>query len=65
MSSHCSLGEASYSVCFVCFRRPTSDMNIASGCPLFCQLAQIEQTLPAYLKDDTMFIKIIVDTADL
>ena len=40
-------------------------MNIASGCPLFCQLAQIEQTLPAYLKDDTMFIKIIVDTADL
>ena len=40
-------------------------MNIASGCPLFCQLSQIEQTLPAYLKDDTMFIKIIVDTADL
>lgn len=40
-------------------------MNIASGCPLFCTLAQIDQAVPAYVKDDTMFIRIVVDTADL
>ena len=49
---------------FFIYRRPTSDMNIASGCPLFCQLSTIDQTVPAYLKDDTMFIKVIVDLAD-
>ncbi|KAI8518510.1 hypothetical protein Bbelb_045270 [Branchiostoma belcheri] len=47
------------------FKRPTSDMNIASGCPLFVPLSQLESSSHGYVKDDTMFIKIIVDTSDL
>ncbi|XP_070532815.1 TNF receptor-associated factor 2-like [Ptychodera flava] len=47
------------------FKRPTSDMNIASGCPLFMPISQIDSGRHAYVKDDVMFIKIIVDTSDL
>ncbi|XP_067099071.1 TNF receptor-associated factor 3 isoform X1 [Osmerus mordax] len=45
------------------FRRPVAEMNIASGCPLF-----VTQTLldnGTYIKDDTIFIKVTVDTSDL
>ena len=45
------------------FQRPKSDMNIASGCPLFVSQKILND--PVYVKDDTMFIKVIVDTADL
>ncbi|CAH1262955.1 TNF receptor-associated factor 3-like [Branchiostoma lanceolatum] len=45
------------------FKRPTSDMNIASGCPLFVSQAVVEGS--PYLKDDTIFIKVIVETSDL
>ena len=45
------------------FQRPRRDMNIASGCPTFCSLSQLNNH--AYVKDDTMFIKVIVDTSDL
>ncbi|VDI28311.1 TNF receptor-associated factor 3 [Mytilus galloprovincialis] len=41
------------------FKRPTSDMNIASGCPLFVSHAVLETR--TYLKDDTIFIKVTVD----
>ena len=47
------------------FRKPTSEMNIASGCPLFCPLSSITSDQYAYVKDDTMYLKIIVDTSDL
>ncbi|XP_035665778.1 TNF receptor-associated factor 2-like [Branchiostoma floridae] len=47
------------------FKRPTSDMNIASGCPLFMPLSQLESTRHAYVRDDEIFLKIIVDTSDL
>ena len=47
------------------FRRPTSDMNIASGCPLFMPLSLLEDPTRAYVKDDVVFIKIAVDTAEL
>ncbi len=43
------------------FRRPTSDMNIASGCPLFMPLSQLDGQARLYIKEDTIFIKIIVD----
>ena len=62
-SSHTVFDRNSFCFSFF-FRRPTSDMNIASGCPLFCQLSQIDQAVPAYVKDDTMFLKIIVDPAE-
>ena len=45
------------------FQRPRREMNVASGCPLFCPLAELSNH--AYVRDDTMFLKIIVDTSDL
>ncbi|XP_078489865.1 TNF receptor-associated factor 3-like [Ciona intestinalis] len=45
------------------FTKPTSDMNIASGCPLFVAQNLIEGS--SYVKDDVMFIRIHVDTTDL
>ncbi|KAI1895019.1 hypothetical protein AGOR_G00101960 [Albula goreensis] len=45
------------------FRRPTADMNIASGCPLFVAQTVLENG--TYIKDDTIFIKVTVDTSDL
>ncbi|XP_006823613.2 TNF receptor-associated factor 2-like [Saccoglossus kowalevskii] len=47
------------------FKRPTGDMNIASGCPLFMPLSQLDSSRHAYVKDDCMFIKVIVDTTDI
>lgn len=46
------------------FQRPISEMNIASGCPLFCPLAKLVGRSP-YLRDDTIFIKAIVDLTGL
>lgn len=47
------------------FKRPTSEMNIASGCPLFMRQAQLDQSSPMFMKDDVAFIKVVVDCADL
>ena len=47
------------------FKRPTSEMNIASGCPVFIQLSKLTSPQHGYLKDNTMFIKIIVETEGL
>jgi len=43
------------------FQRPRSDMNIASGIPKFVLLSIFEKPDNPYVKDDTMFIKIVVD----
>ena len=40
------------------FRKPTADMNIASGIPKFCSLAKFNSTDHEYVKDDTIFIKV-------
>ncbi|KAM4625360.1 TNF receptor-associated factor 3 isoform 2-T2 [Polymixia lowei] len=45
------------------FRRPVAEMNIASGCPLFVAQPVLENG--SYIKDDTIFIKVTVDTSDL
>ncbi|XP_013399629.1 TNF receptor-associated factor 2-like [Lingula anatina] len=47
------------------FQRPTSEMNIASGCPLFVPLSQLQRPGTAYIKDDAIFIKVVVDCKDL
>jgi TNF receptor-associated factor 2 len=47
------------------FKRPTSDMNIASGCPLFIRLEMLQNPNHGFLKDDTLFLKIAVDTSGL
>ncbi|XP_018600343.1 TNF receptor-associated factor 2 [Scleropages formosus] len=46
------------------FQRPVSEMNIASGCPLFCPLSKLAGK-SSYLRDDTIFIKAIVDLSGL
>ena len=40
------------------FQRPRRETNIASGCPTFCPLSELNNH--AYVRDDTMFLKIIV-----
>jgi len=47
------------------FQRPRSDMNIASGIPKFFPLAMIQQEGNPYVRDDTMFIKVVVDFGDM
>ncbi|XP_035293559.1 TNF receptor-associated factor 2 isoform X2 [Cricetulus griseus] len=46
------------------FQRPLSDMNIASGCPLFCPVSKMEAK-NSYVRDDAIFIKAIVDLTGL
>ncbi|XP_068695751.1 TNF receptor-associated factor 2-like [Montipora foliosa] len=45
------------------FQRPRRERNMASGCPMFCSIAELNNH--AYVRDDTMFLKVIVDTSDL
>ncbi|CAH1271319.1 TRAF1 [Branchiostoma lanceolatum] len=47
------------------FQRPTSDMNIASGCPLFVPLSQLDSSSHGCVREDTLFVKVVVDTSDL
>lgn len=42
------------------FKKPQSDMNIALGCPMFIPLATVDDGRYMYVKNDTMFIKIMV-----
>lgn len=43
------------------FQRPRSEMNIASGIPKFVDLKKLQQKNNPYIRDDTMFIKVIID----
>ena len=45
------------------FQRPSTDMNVASGCPEFADLTVLDNT--SYTKDDVMYIKAIVDTSKI
>ncbi|XP_074638787.1 TNF receptor-associated factor 2-like [Acropora palmata] len=45
------------------FQRPRGEANIPSGCPMFCSNEELSKR--AYVRDDTMFFKIIVDVSDL
>ena len=47
------------------FQRPRSDMNIASGIPKFVLLSLIQEQNNAYVREDTMFIKVMVDFGNL
>ena len=46
------------------FERPTSEMNIASGCPRFVPVETIHHGR-GYIKDDALFLRIAVNTAGL
>ncbi|KAJ7384289.1 TNF receptor-associated factor 3 [Desmophyllum pertusum] len=41
------------------FQRPKSEMNIASGCPLFCSHGLLRSR--GYIRDDSLFIKLVVE----
>ena len=45
------------------FQRPTTEMNVASGCPRFAALDYL--TNPSYVKQDTLYIRCSVDTSCL
>ena len=45
------------------FKRPVSDMNVASGCPNFAKLSVLDH--PSYVKEDVMYIKAIVDISKI
>jgi len=47
------------------FKRPTTEMNIASGCPLFASTDVLENASNGYVKDDQLFLKAVVDCSDL
>ncbi|XP_068024856.1 TNF receptor-associated factor 5 isoform X4 [Melanerpes formicivorus] len=47
------------------FKRPDGEMNIASGCPRFVSHAVLESTKNTYIRDDTLFLKVVVDLTDL
>ncbi|CAF1905814.1 unnamed protein product [Rotaria magnacalcarata] len=47
------------------FQKPRCDMNIASGIPKFVQLDKIQQPNSRYVKENVMFIKVMVDFANL
>ncbi|CAF1286295.1 unnamed protein product [Adineta steineri] len=42
------------------FQRPRTDMNIASGIPKFFSLTKLQQNNNSYIRDDTMFIKVMI-----
>ena len=45
------------------FRKPKSDMNIASGCPRFVSHTELERG--GFVVDDTIFIKCTIDTSTI
>ncbi|XP_071490776.1 TNF receptor-associated factor 3-like [Diadema antillarum] len=47
------------------FKRPTSERNIGAGFPLFVKIQQVEDLNQGFLKDDTLYLKIISQTSDV
>ncbi|CAF1373616.1 unnamed protein product [Rotaria sordida] len=47
------------------FQHPRSEMNIFSGIPKLCSLSTIQQEGNPYVRDDTIFIKIMVNFSDI
>ena len=47
----------------ISFRKPKSEMNIASGCPQFISYAELEGG--GFIVDDTIFIKCSIDTSTI
>ncbi|NXN90166.1 TRAF2 factor, partial [Bombycilla garrulus] len=43
------------------FQRPVNDMNVASGCPMFMPLSKLQSPKHAYVKEDTLFLKCIIE----
>ncbi|KAG8447544.1 hypothetical protein GDO86_014881 [Hymenochirus boettgeri] len=44
------------------FQRPLHEMNVASGCPLFCSLSKLQSPRHVFIKDNSLYIKCVIDT---
>ena len=42
------------------FGRPTSEMNVASGCPSFCRLVDLLDFNRGFLKDNMIYLRLTV-----
>ncbi|XP_038617396.1 TNF receptor-associated factor 5 [Tachyglossus aculeatus] len=47
------------------FKRPEGEMNIASGFPRFVDHSMLENVKNTFIKEDTLFMKVVVDLTDL
>ncbi|XP_067830040.1 TNF receptor-associated factor 2-like isoform X2 [Heptranchias perlo] len=47
------------------FQKPKTHMNIASGCPRFVRQDLLLNPSNSYLRNDTIFLKVVVDTSGL
>ncbi|XP_062981636.1 TNF receptor-associated factor 5 [Elgaria multicarinata webbii] len=47
------------------FKRPEGEINVASGCPRFVAHSMLENAKNTFIKDDTLFLKVVVDLSDL
>jgi hypothetical protein len=47
------------------FQRPQSETNIPSGIHKLCPLSILQQPGNSYVRDDSIFIKVIVNTGDI
>ncbi|EMP41991.1 TNF receptor-associated factor 3, partial [Chelonia mydas] len=47
--------------CSTSFQQPQGQLNVASGSPLFAPHGQLQN----YLKDDTLYVKVVVDTSGM
>ncbi|UJR08383.1 hypothetical protein I4U23_012654 [Adineta vaga] len=47
------------------FQRPQTDMNVASGIPKFALLSLLQQDNSPYVRDDTVYIKVMIDFNDM
>ena len=45
------------------FRKPTAEMNVASGCPRFVHHSVIQKA--PYLVDDSIFLRVDVESTDM
>jgi len=47
------------------FQKPVNEMNVASGCPRFYDIERLEMNSDRFLVNDTMFIKVVIDTSEI
>jgi len=47
------------------FQRPTSTSNTARGFPKFLPLTSLDGPQSVYVREDTMFVRVMVDCRDL
>nr|XP_054769699.1 TNF receptor-associated factor 2-like [Lytechinus pictus] len=47
------------------FKKPTTEKNIGAGCPLFAKIKMVEDPKSGFVRDNTIYLKIISQTSDV